>query len=71
MSVATNLVYDVGQRDGVWTFEALDWDTGESVFHYDMGKFWYNSTWAATVIGPYGTLNNGAIMGIMSVFPNK
>lgn len=71
MSAATNLIYDVGQRDGTWTFEALDWDTGESVFHYDMGKFWYNSTWAATVIGPCGTLNSGAVMGIMSVFPDK
>ncbi|MBW2648214.1 MAG: hypothetical protein JRC53_00095 [Deltaproteobacteria bacterium] len=71
MSAATNLVYNVGQRDGIWTFEALDWDTGKSVFHYDMGKFWYNSTWAATVIGPYGTLNSGAATGIMSVFPDE
>jgi len=72
MSAATNLIYDVGQRNGTWTFEALDWDTGKSMFHYGIGKrFWYNSTWAATAIGPYGTINSGAFLGIMSAFPDK
>ena len=72
MSAATNLIYDVGQRNGTWTFEAIDWDTGKSMFHYEVGRrFWYNSTWAATCVGPYGTINSGALFGIMSAFPDK
>jgi len=32
MSESTGLMYALGQRDGVWGVEALDFDTGESVF---------------------------------------
>jgi hypothetical protein len=32
MSEATGLMYALGQRDGVWGIEAIDFDTGESVF---------------------------------------
>jgi len=70
MSAATNLVYDVGQRDGMWTWEAIDWSTGESVFYYGLGgHFWYNSGWAGTEIGPNKSLFSGTVMGMMRLVP--
>jgi len=71
MSAATNLVYDIGQRAGNWTWEALDWNTGKSVFSYEIGKDpWYNSCWAATEIGLNGGLYSGAITGMMCLHPD-
>ena len=70
MSAATNLIYDVGQRNGVWTFEALDWDSGESVFHRRMNAgFWYNSAYAATEIGLNGILYSGTLFGMIRLHP--
>ncbi len=70
MSAATNLVYDVGQRDGVWTWEAIDWNTGKSVFYYKLGgHFWYNSGWAGTEIGPGRSLFSGTVLGMMRLEP--
>ena len=70
MSSATNLVYDVGRRSGVWTWEALDWDTGKSVFFYEIGSGdWYNSAYAATEVGPKGNLYSGTILGMIRVRP--
>jgi len=70
MSAATNLVYDVGQRDGVWTWEAIDWSTGETVFYYELGgHFWYNSGWAGTEIGPNKSLFSGTVLGMMRLVP--
>jgi hypothetical protein len=48
------LVYCVGMRDGNSTIEALDWESGESVFHYILGK-----SYRYTVMG-----------GILDVAPN-
>jgi len=70
MSAATNLIYDIGQRSGAWTMEALDWKTGESVFHYPIGeKLRYNSAYAATEIGPGGSLFSGTIFGMIRLRP--
>ena len=68
ISVATNAIYNVGQRKGTWTFEAVNWDTGESLFHVPLGASpLFNSIWAATVIGPQGILGSGASLGFMVV----
>ena len=70
MSSATNLFYDVGQRGGNWTWEALDWDTGELVFYYEIGaEPYYNSAWAATEVGLDGSLYSGCLSGMMGLFP--
>ncbi len=70
MSAASNMVYDVGQRMGVWGFEALDWDTGESLYFKDMGILpLYNSAYAATEIGLDGALYSGTILGLMGLWP--
>ncbi|MCP4138265.1 MAG: hypothetical protein GY754_45305 [bacterium] len=70
MSAASGLIYDIGQRAGIWTFEALDWKTGISVFSYPVGNtVRYNSTWAATEIGHGKTLYSGAALGVLRVEP--
>lgn len=70
MSAATGLIYDVGQRDGAWTWEAIDWETGESAFHYPIGGMLkYNSVYAATEVGPDGALYSGALWGMMRLAP--
>ncbi len=71
MSEASNLFYCVGQREARWNIEALDWDTGASVFHKPMSKwFWYNSFYAATQIGPFGGIWTGTVTGVAKVAPN-
>lgn len=71
MSQATNLVYDVGQNWlGVWTFEALDWTTGKSVFSYAYGATpACNSAYAATEIGMDGALYSGTMLGMVRMAP--
>ncbi|MFC1890444.1 hypothetical protein ACFL4G_11880, partial [Thermodesulfobacteriota bacterium] len=70
MSAAAGLIYDVGQRDGTWTWEALDWETGESVFFYPIGRMLkYNSVYAGTEVGPDGALFSGALWGMMRLRP--
>ena len=37
VSGGSNMVYCFGIRDGSWTLEGVDWDTGKSNFHYKLG----------------------------------
>ncbi len=70
MSAATNLIYDIGQRDGLWTMEALDWDTGESVFFHELGaNLIYNSAYAGTEIGLGSGLYTGTSLGMIRLIP--
>ena len=97
MSAATDLVYGVGQRDGQWGVEAVDFGTGES-------RFWLpsvgapceaeavaavdparrpalddilerlpnsceNSFYAATEVGPDGSIYTGTFLGVTSYLP--
>jgi hypothetical protein len=70
MSAATGLIYDVGQRNGVWTMEALSWETGESVFHSMIGSdLKYNSAYAGTEVGLGGGVYTGTLAGILRAHP--
>lgn len=71
MSAASNMVYDVGQNWlGAWTFEALDWDTGESVFSYQYGITpIFNSAYAGTEIGLDSSLYSGTLFGMVRMTP--
>lgn len=65
MSAATNMVYGIGARDGVWTLEGLDWDTGESVLTVEASASpTANSTYAATTVGHDGTVWTGTFGGV-------
>ncbi len=71
MSAATNLIYDVGQSLlGGWTFEALDWDTGKSVFSYRYGTSpIFNSAYAGTEILSGRCLYSGTMLGMVRMKP--
>lgn len=72
MSAETNLIYDIGQRDGIWTLEAVDWNTGESAFHYDLDcMLWHNSFYAGMEIGPDKNLYIGGLGGVMQFKPEN
>jgi len=66
MSAATGLFYFIGQRDARWTLEALDWETGRSRFHRSLSRgVRHNSFYAATEIGPGGTILTGTYGGVL------
>lgn len=68
MSAATGLFYCIGQRDAVWNVEALDWQTGASVFYKPISRwFIHNSFYAATEIGPFQDIWSGTFVGAMQV----
>lgn len=70
MSSATNMIYGIGSRDGVWTLEGLDWDTGEEALTVETTAFpTSNSFYAATTIGPDGTVWTGNFGGVTRFQP--
>lgn len=70
MSAATDMIYGIGARDGVWTLEGLDWDTGEEVLTVETTAFpTSNSFYAATTIGPDGTVWTGNFGGVTRFQP--
>jgi hypothetical protein len=70
MSVATNMIYGIGAREGVWTLEGLDWDTGDVALTVETTAFpTSNSFYAATTIGPDGTVWTGNFGGVTRFQP--
>lgn len=70
MSAATDMVYGIGARDGVWTLEGLDWDTGEVELTVETTAFpTSNSFYAATTVGPGGTVWTGTFGGVTRFQP--
>eukprot|EP00921_Rhytidocystis_pertsovi_P012552 GHVQ01020432.1.p1 GENE.GHVQ01020432.1~~GHVQ01020432.1.p1 ORF type:complete len:740 (-),score=126.27 GHVQ01020432.1:1103-3322(-) len=78
MSEHTQVMYCVGKSmrasgnypmhgfTGGWTVDALDWNTGETVFKTDTGhNVLYNSLYAATQIGPDKEIIYGSIGGLV------
>jgi len=71
VSSATNLIYGAGQRDGTWTLEAIDWDTGESVFYYEVGdRVRHNSGMSTVAIGPDSSIYYGTFLGLIRIRPS-
>lgn len=69
VSTGSNLAYLVGARDNRWTLEALDWQTGESAFHYVIGGQRYNSLFAGTLIDEAGRVFYGTPFGRVRLAP--
>ena len=64
MSAATGLAYCWGARNGWWTFEAIDWQTGASGCSRAAGYELYdNSAYAGMEIGPFGSAATGTLGG--------
>ncbi|WP_444901672.1 hypothetical protein ACJJIG_20875 [Microbulbifer sp. SSSA007] len=72
MSESSNLVYCWGQRQGMWTLEAVNWDTGDSVFHIPLGyREKYNSVYSAAQIGGKGEIVSGTFGGVVRLQTSK
>ena len=70
MSRASNAMYCTGKRGDTWTFEALNWDTGDQLFSIPTGEgFEYNSVYAATQVGVSGELLTSTALGIVRYAP--
>jgi hypothetical protein len=69
VSLATNHVYFIGARDNQWTLEALDWDSGESTFHYVIGGQRYNSQYSCPVPDEMGGMMWGTTWGRARMVP--
>jgi len=70
MSEETNLIYGIGARNGIWTVEALDWDTGESAWYYEVGdRARHNSAFAAILVGPESAMYYGTYFGMIRIHP--
>jgi hypothetical protein len=68
MSVATGLVYCVGQRKSIWNIEAVDWNSGQSAFHKaTKRKYSFNSFYAATQIGYNASILYGTFNGVVKL----
>ncbi len=64
MSTATGLIYGIGQRGGTWGLEGIDFATGRSVLRVDTTPTPdQNSVYAATTVGPDGTVWTGTFLG--------
>lgn len=65
MSTATNLVYGIAQSGGAWGLEGVDFDTGESRLRVESSaRPTDNSFYAATTVGPEGTVWTGTFNGL-------
>lgn len=70
MSVASDMIYGIGARNDVWTLEGLDWDTGEVVLTVEASASpTTNSFYAATTVGPGGTVWTGTLGGVTRFQP--
>ena len=63
VSLGADLVYTCGTRGGRWTIEALDWSTGESVGHLEVGDSLYNTLGAGVILDEDGRIVYGTIFG--------
>ncbi len=70
MCASTGLIYGAGQRNGTWTLEAIDWNTGKSVFHYEIGdRVRHNSGMSTVTIGPDSSIYYGTFLGLIRIRP--
>ncbi|MEH6581715.1 MAG: hypothetical protein V7754_07245 [Halioglobus sp.] len=70
VGVGSNTAYLIGARDNKWTLEAMDWDTGESRFHYVIGGQRYNVMFAGTLIDLDGRIHYGTPWGRVRLVPH-
>jgi hypothetical protein len=59
----SGLVYTCGVRDGKFTIEGADWESGESAFHYVLGGSRFNTIGAGVTVDDDGRLLFGSMYG--------
>lgn len=68
MSAGSGAVYGVGAREGAWTLEAVDWETGQELFTLPLGtSVRWNSYYMPTTIFPDGSIVYGSAFGVVRV----
>lgn len=63
ISAGSGLVYTMGAREGNWTLEGIDWDTGESAFHYVLPGEKYNGFYSGLMQDDNGDILFGTPFG--------
>lgn len=69
ISAGSALVYTEGVRDGKWTLEALDWESGASRFHWTLPRLRHNTQFAPVVLDPDGRPMWGSTWGRLRLQP--
>lgn len=69
VSAAANAVYLIGARNNRFTLEALDWQTGDALFHYVIGGQRYNVMFSATMLDEQGRIHYGTPWGRVRLSP--
>ena len=70
VSTGSNQVYFMGARDNEWTFEAVNWMSGERTFHYILPGQKYNNEFSGPTIDQQGRAFVGTIFGRMRIDTN-
>ena len=63
------MVYLIGARNNEWTLEAINWQTGDSNFHYVIGGQRYNVMFAGTLLDEEGRVHYGTPWGRVRLNP--
>lgn len=69
LAEANHRVYLVGAREGLWTLEALDWNTGASDFHWVIGGQRFNPLFSGTLLDQRGRIHYGTLWGRVRISP--
>jgi hypothetical protein len=69
VSRGSGLAYLIGARNGQWTLEALDWESGAAAFHYVIGGAKYNGLFSGAEIDEQGRIHYGAPWGRVRLRP--
>ncbi|MHA7836789.1 MAG: hypothetical protein ACX98W_04940 [bacterium] len=69
VSYPSGRVYLIGARENQWTLEALDWQTGRSVFHSVIGGQRYNPLFSGTLLDEEGRIHYGTPWGRVRLAP--
>jgi hypothetical protein len=59
VGAGSNTAYLIGARNNQWTLEAMDWDSGESRFHYVIGGQRFNVLFSGTLLDQDGRIHYG------------
>ncbi|MFP6663607.1 MAG: hypothetical protein VCC00_05350 [Deltaproteobacteria bacterium] len=69
VSYPSQRVYLIGARDNRWTLEALDWSTGHSAYHTEIGGQRYNPFFSGTELDELGRIHYGTPWGRVRLMP--
>jgi hypothetical protein len=69
VSAGSEMVYLCGARSGRWTLEGIDWTTGRSAFHYELGGARFNSFYSQPQIDDQGRIMVSALYGALRIQP--